>query len=372
MMKKTVLVVLCLLVMVNGFIIVEAAENNPPQTGLDLWLKADSGVTTDDKGVNSWANSVAGSNIALTQETNNKKPQLVKNAVNGYPVISFSGKALSANLKPAEGNYYEGNYAIYMLMKLPETYDNGATFFSTMDTSGAGLTTGQMFLQRATSDGNIKLTYKHSDSVNQNHVITAQSKLSEYAVLSIVYDGEELKSYVNGELVNTDKGAKLVSSRVFNYYTLGARSTGKNHANCDIAEVLVYHATQTEDDIKQVNDYLLEKYFSDTPDTTYRFTDADGEAADGLTAGGSVTITSSVQPEIEGQKTVTMISALYCGDTLVNMSFDQKPSEDTDAHVCTISNLPSDIGTGDYTLKTFFWESFDKINPLTYAIVYGK
>ena len=79
-----------------------------PTANLNLWLKADSGVTKDGSNkVNAWADqSTMGSNA--TQVVSSAQPLYVENAVNGKPAIQFDGieNYLSANIVVNQATQY--------------------------------------------------------------------------------------------------------------------------------------------------------------------------------------------------------------------------------------------------------------------------
>ena len=63
----------------------------PVATGLNLWLEANVGVTTDSSGaVSSWLDQ-SGSGHNASQSTSAFQPLLVANALNGNPVVRFNG-----------------------------------------------------------------------------------------------------------------------------------------------------------------------------------------------------------------------------------------------------------------------------------------
>lgn len=63
----------------------------PPTDGLQLWLKADAGVTESGGAVTAWADQSGNHNDAV-QETEAYAPVLVANAVNGKPALRFDGE----------------------------------------------------------------------------------------------------------------------------------------------------------------------------------------------------------------------------------------------------------------------------------------
>jgi len=71
---------------------VSAQQSGPPTTGLQVWLEANAGVTTNGSGqVTNWASQVGSVYAAPSSESGNSAPTLVNDAVGGNPAISFNG-----------------------------------------------------------------------------------------------------------------------------------------------------------------------------------------------------------------------------------------------------------------------------------------
>src|SRR5437868_2555791 len=67
------------------------AQTLPVNTGLQLWLKSDAGVTTNSTGlVTKWADQSGIGNDAI-QSDSTKAPSLVLNSLNGIPTLRFPG-----------------------------------------------------------------------------------------------------------------------------------------------------------------------------------------------------------------------------------------------------------------------------------------
>src|SRR5262245_18046788 len=67
------------------------AQTSPPTNSLQLWVRADAGVTTNATGqVEKWADQSGKGNDA-TQSDDSLKPKVVDNSINGKPVIRFDG-----------------------------------------------------------------------------------------------------------------------------------------------------------------------------------------------------------------------------------------------------------------------------------------
>ena len=78
--------------LVAGPQIADGGDGPEDVQGLALWIRADQGVTKDDKNrVSAWANqSKAG--IVFAQENPEAQPLFIDAALNGQPAIRFDGK----------------------------------------------------------------------------------------------------------------------------------------------------------------------------------------------------------------------------------------------------------------------------------------
>src|SRR5216683_2644309 len=69
-----------------------AGAQTLPSSGLQLWLKADAGVTLNGSTVSQWADQ-SGSGYNASQATTSKQPLLVSSVLNGKSVVRFDGAA---------------------------------------------------------------------------------------------------------------------------------------------------------------------------------------------------------------------------------------------------------------------------------------
>jgi hypothetical protein len=61
-------------------------------SGLQLWLKSDTGITTVSGNVSNWANQASsGATLDFAQATSGNRPALVASQLNGYPAVRFNG-----------------------------------------------------------------------------------------------------------------------------------------------------------------------------------------------------------------------------------------------------------------------------------------
>jgi hypothetical protein len=91
---------------------------------------------------------------------------------------------------------------------------------------------------------------------------TAEIVTSEFQIHTLIFDGEDSKHYIDGELVGTGNAGTASLSGLL----LGAFQTGTyGNWTGDIAEILVYSAVLSDLDRASVESYLYQKHFVPEP-----------------------------------------------------------------------------------------------------------
>lgn len=235
----TLLVVLCL---------VQKAICQLPKSGLDIWLKADAGVNLNGNGVIAWNDQSGNGHHALVTPSLSS-PQLVANELNGRPVIRFNG--------------IDNGLQTDTLTTFPQ---KRGTLFIVFRINGLGSKAGAGY-------GTLLSTYFGKK-------VTWQ--LGESAEVYGFYDGEGTGFPFSACREKKWEVAGLVRTNdtMFNFYRMGRLQTefnvksnqpdantikiGSNGRlevlNGDIAEIIIYNRSLKNDEVGQVNNYLLTKY----------------------------------------------------------------------------------------------------------------
>ena len=100
----------------------------PPTTGLALWLRADTGVTTSGSAVTAWTDQ-SGAGYTVSQSEPAAQPTLVSNGIGSMPALSFNGggtelENTTANVLPA------GNARTVFVVGDANAAGSGGTFLS--------------------------------------------------------------------------------------------------------------------------------------------------------------------------------------------------------------------------------------------------
>jgi hypothetical protein len=231
---------------------VKATNAAVPTTGLELWLRADSGVTAGAGGkVSAWA--VEGSTVKAVADTAEKQPTLVPNAIGGKPAIHFDGgtNILEANINidPAASPeltvisvFTSDTDAANPLRKLYGADDGGYDRAAGLDDRAEGFNY-TIFGGGAGVVGIMKL------AANTPY-LTVDSYDQPKKVLNVWVNGAPAKQ--NQQI---DHGAGLDK-----FYIGGTGTVYHEPWQGNVAEMLVYHRILTDAERKTVEDYLAGKY----------------------------------------------------------------------------------------------------------------
>ncbi len=213
---------------------------SPPTAALQLWLRADAGLTSSAGKVSSWADqSGNGYNAAMNAPS---QPSLVAGALNGKPVIRFDGaQSLSLNkrLQPS-------TFTVFVVGK------------NSMPSEAFS-----MILGPVGSSPNNQLRWENGSQAlfvgtsNNLPIITSTiGNTRVYHALSARYNGSQMSVYRDGSLVSTHS---FTTSGTWDLQQIGAWYA-QYHMVGDIAEILFYNAAISEGDRSAVNSYLKSKY----------------------------------------------------------------------------------------------------------------
>ena len=235
-----------------------SASDLPPVSGLQLWLKADAGVSADASGVSAWSDQ-SGQGNSATQSDNSRKPVLVPNAFgNGLPALRFVDNASNALDDRLDGpSVITGSEARSVFIVARQdvaTADNVSMLTLNRDN------TGDRTIYRITPETGVRMG--NADALYANHPIDQQFRIlsvqNPAGALSnnteALLDGIRIKpSTVNspGLSLSTGTGGFRIGD---SENETGAAFSG------DIAEIIVYNRDLSAAETNAVGRYLESKY----------------------------------------------------------------------------------------------------------------
>jgi hypothetical protein len=215
----------------------------PPSaiSGLQLWLEANAGITTNTAAqISTWADQSGNTNNATQSNTNNQ-PLYVINALNSLPVVRFN---------PTNSQYFN----------LPNLF-NGTTqaeafvvLRAAADMPGTSRALWQFgaITYYPDSGGNIVEDF---GSTSLHTVGNPAQPLDQYHVYEVASQSGNWSAWING-MLQSSTTTNTYSTNV--YPTLG--NSGSYYFAGDVAEVLVFNRVLSADERDTVNGYLNLKY----------------------------------------------------------------------------------------------------------------
>lgn len=243
--------------------------------GSVLWLKADTGIQVNAAGrVLQW-NDQSGHNNHAVALSESGQPVLLKEALNGYPVIRFDGmddilqtSKIDLSATPAVDVYIvyrsAGNNDIILEQSADiNSNDGGFYLIDHYVNSSSGLT---MSLK-----GNAADHCGYPNGNNKQSALFTNSNSYCYKLVNAAYN-KYLKGLAQVKLRNdkadlTDNGTSYYCNHTDNFSNdniyIGGRARGNIYMlDGDIAEILIYPETLSVNSRSIVEDYLTQKYFS--------------------------------------------------------------------------------------------------------------
>jgi len=240
--KRGFLFLVVSLSLISGRIVAQA-----PSDGLVLWLKADKGIITDTKGLDSLWQDQSGNKTDAFQTTNTLRPSIVKNDINGRSALRFgNGTFLNAPSRfPVNSSY------TVIVVMCPQNLNVYGHILS-------GTSTRYLWLGGT--------AYPEFGQNYQSLGVSNYAVPSAFCTIAAVAnDSSKLANiYVNG------KNGDTATYRVTNSdsgISIGAL-WGENTFEGDIAEILVYNRALNNSELNAADAYLNGKYGINLPANT--------------------------------------------------------------------------------------------------------
>jgi hypothetical protein len=216
-------------------------------SSLSLWLKADAGITASGSNVTAWADQSGNGNNA----TMYNNPQLIANALNSKPVISFNG---STNYGSFPISLTGGTpRTIFIVGKYNDINRGQEGFIALGDSETFDL--GYVFRDNESQQTNYYVNY----NFNQNQAAAPQlTSVANYHIATVNHSsGSDSNMGINGVFgANTTLDNLSTTQGV-----IAVRNTNPDeYASINIAEIIIYNRALTTPERQQVEAYLNTKY----------------------------------------------------------------------------------------------------------------
>ncbi|HTG43932.1 MAG TPA: Ig-like domain-containing protein, partial [Verrucomicrobiae bacterium] len=309
--KSRFVVSLSLAAVIGLWVSSSQAQTTPPTNGLQLWLKADLGVTTNASGaVTQWADQSGQAHHAL-QPDETLAPKLVGNAANGKPVLRFDGADDYMDVLSAPGLDIVGDIASFAVIKIDDYSNYNSIWGKTAGAAGNIPAPNDFYLGQGSG---LPQVFRGDSSGFGNVAGERPVREDTYVVIGFRHAGTTLTHYLNGatngvgEITVTpvDAGTNL---------KIGSREDLFTKLKGDMAELLIYDQALTDAQTTTAINYLRTKYGIVNAAPTVAITVPANNAT--LTAPASVTVTVTAADE-DGR--VTRVNLLANGSLVGSAS----------------------------------------------------
>lgn len=313
----------------TAYIQIDPLVQNVPTGGLQVWFKADNGVTTSGSNVTDWQDMGPSKNNAA-QATSSAQPTLTTNAINGHPTVTFDGTddflQISANLSNFQG-------ANVFIVTKPNNSSANARFFEFCN----GSASNNIYMSQPNSTD--VSFYCYSGSSSSNITSTSAVSTSQYQLVEGYQDNNGKGQILTDGVLGASGSLNNAAGATRNNNYIGRDQGNSVFFQGEIAEILIYRQTMTELDRYRVRGYLYARYALkvDAPRITPDFgifssaQNVTIEANPGATIyytvdGSTPTTSSSVYSTpilVSTTKTVKAIAVQSFGTSAVAQSFVQ-------------------------------------------------
>jgi hypothetical protein len=221
---------------------------------LQLWLRADAGVTTNASGgVTQWADQSTNANNAL-QGTDTQAPVLVANALNARPVLRFDGADDFLDVADSDSLSGTGDIASFFVVKFADF-----TWFNAVWAKTAANYPAPTDIYTPAGGNTLRVFRGDGTPDNFNAVDSVGLRENAYLVLGFDVAGSNLTHYLN----NQPNGSGPVTLNTADGNTplkIGTRADGFTRMKGDIAEILIFSRALSSLERSNVFSYLQTKY----------------------------------------------------------------------------------------------------------------
>lgn len=242
----------------TNLIQIDPSANNVPRLGLDLWLKGDFGLETDEF---RWKDA-SGSGHDATQPDSNKAPFV--DAPFGFPLINtqYSSDSL---IKPkyldiAPGLADLGNGLNFFTVTMPKTTSGADNYILN---ASNGLTDNNVEIRNLPATGRAKVRIRRGTGAAQQAQTNSNAfPLNKLQTLEVKQDGaNRAQILVNGlQMADSAVDNARNVTRLTNKFGANATASGDEFYAGGTAEVLLFKRALTSTERTQMLSYLTSRY----------------------------------------------------------------------------------------------------------------
>ena len=227
------------------------------RTNLNLWLRADAGVTTGPNGeVTAWADQSGNNNHAVSADEFTA-PTVTPNAVAGRPALHFDGADDVLSVEDSESVSFTGDLTSFFVVKMDDFGTYRAVWSKTLNNQPASV---DYYLL----PGNGIPRYFRGSGLggagNARNIDAPKAlRAGVFELAGFGTEGNVMSQYLNGQLNGAGAGVVNLADQD-TPLLLGTRADGVTRLAGDLAEVVIYGSALNAADRRSVELYFANKY----------------------------------------------------------------------------------------------------------------
>lgn len=228
--------------------VVDPATNVLPSNGLQLWLRADVGVTKDGSDVVDQWKDLSGNDHHFSQATTSAKPLWTSAAIGSLPSVNFDGSSDYLSAGDVELHSNSEGMTVFAVRRADDTAYRGLLSKYWSNQRVWILSTTSFILQES------------SGSYNGNTNADRASTTLDQVDSAVWTPGEAGQIWENGSLMGTATTAVTDLTETTAPLYLGRIADFGNYFDGDVAEMIVYNRALSNTERIEVETYLAQRY----------------------------------------------------------------------------------------------------------------
>lgn len=221
---------------------------------LSLWLKADSGVITDNPGsINEWDDQSANTNNALQFTQTGRMPSFATGAINGLPAARFDGVGNYLDVPSSPSLAITGDMTIYVIA-------NFADFNAPREIMGKNFGNLPAPFDYYAQNATTLRFYRGNGSVNAQVTGAKSISAGNPHLLSVTMQGTNVSQFLDTAF-NITGGLSTPIADAGTPLKIGSRDDFFQFMSGDISEILMFNSAISSADRAAIDSYLGGKYF---------------------------------------------------------------------------------------------------------------
>lgn len=233
----------------------QASTSPIPLSGLAIWLKADSGVTTSGSNVTAWADQSGNGNNAVGSDT---LPTLQSNAINGYAAIRFNNIDPNTSKFTISNNFNLKNSSAFIVVKQLNLDNAFARLLGFLGSNNDYDSNDGLAFDFNNNVPQLQLESNSNTAIIEdlaagNVFASVSYKIDNSGNISVFYNGASEGTAQNADMTSQNSGGGI-------YIGQGSQNVTISGLYGDIAEFIFYNRNVTTTERQQVEAYINAKY----------------------------------------------------------------------------------------------------------------